>query len=281
MNVLAFMPTWLLVVAGAVLAFSLAALAWFYLAPGGSRYHSHLYRQRLFWWQRHRRDEPPFKLFIGKRGRGKSLALTRETQLEMARGSYVLANCDVYDPLTGQSAHQWVSVGDLMERVAAAVLRDERRIIIVVDEAQNHFDARDWEKTPRWFRQFLAESRHYHVGVLAATQAISQVDKRFRILCDQIIRVRPVLEGAHHRFALYRYCAMDENFDSTDEEAKELGTPWLVWVTARAYGGYSTAALPTEEEFGDGDQAAITALIEKTREHVSGSGPSAAAPESA
>lgn len=245
------------------------------------RYYRWLWERRLFWFQRKRRDEPPFKLFIGKRGRGKSLCLTRETQRELARGSYVLSNCEVYDPKTELSAHQWVSVGDLMEKVASAVLRDERRIIIVVDEAQNHFDARDWEKTPRWFRQFLAESRHYHVGVLAATQAISQVDKRFRILCDEIIRVRPVLEGVHHRLALYRLCAMDENFDSTDEEAKELGVPWLTWITARAYGGYSTAALPTEEEFAEGDTDAITSLIELTREHVSGPGPSVAGPEAA
>lgn len=267
--VLAWAPAWLEYLVAAVSAVVvLLVLGWF-LLPGGHRYHAELYRRRLFWWQRVRRDEPPFKLYLGKRGRGKSLALTREVQRELRRGSVVLSNCPIVDPLSGLQVQRWVSVGDLMQSVAEHVLADCPRIIIVVDEAQNHFDARDWEKTPRWFRQFLAESRHYHVGVLAATQAISQVDKRFRILCDEVIRVRPVLEGLHHRVALFRYCALDENFDSTDEEAKEMGIPWLVWVTARAYGGYSTSALPTEEEFAASDQAAIQALLERTREHVS------------
>lgn len=234
------------------------------------RYLRYLYERRLFWWQRNKRYEPEFTLYIGKRGRGKSLMLTRDTQRELARGSVVLSNCRVYDPLSDRHAELWVSVGDLMERVASAVLAGEKRIIIVVDEAQNHFDARDWEKTPRWFRQFLAESRHYHVGVIAATQAISQVDKRFRILCDRVVRVRPVLEGVHHAFALYRLVSMDENFNSADEEAKELGAPWLSWVSARAYGGYSTAALPTEEDFAQGESFAIEALLAQTREFVSG-----------
>lgn len=237
-----------------------------------------LYERRLLWFQRRKRKEPPFTLYVGKRGRGKSLQLTRDAQRELARGSLVLSNYPVYDPRTGRVAVVWFDIADMMNRVAVAVLDNvERvrqglepyRIILVMDEAQNHFDARDWEKTPRWFRQFLAESRHFWVGVLAATQSISQVDKRFRILCDEVVRVRPVIEGFHHRFALYRCTALAEDFDSADDDARELGFGWLSWVTARAYGGYSTAALPTEQDMSAADSSAIEKLIAMTREAVS------------
>lgn len=228
-----------------------------------------LYAARVLWFQRRKRKEPPFRLYVGRRGRGKSLLLTRDCQRELSRGSLVLSNFPVYDPYSERYADNWYSVIQLMESVAAAVMRGESRIVIAVDEAQNHFDARDWQNTPRWFRQFLAESRHYHCGVFAATQSITQVDKRFRILCDEVIRVRPVLEGFHHRFAVYRCCELLEDHDSSDEEAKELGMPWLTYVSARAYGGYSTAALPTEDDFAGGDSLAIEALLAQSREYVS------------
>lgn len=232
-------------------------------------YWRRLWHSRAWWFQRSRRQEPPFRLYVGKRGRGKSLLLTRDVQRELRRGSLVLSNCAVYDPKSERYAHVWLSVGELMERVARAVLDGEKRIIIVVDEAQNHFDARDWDKCPRWFRQFLSESRHYGVGVIAATQAISQVDKRFRILCDEVIRVHPVFVGMQHRVALFRCCGLDENYDSADEEARELGMPFFEYVFAAAFAGYSTAALPTEEDFADADTASITKLLALTREHVS------------
>jgi len=232
-------------------------------------YFKWLWERRLFWFQRRRRNEPPFRLYVGKRGRGKSLMLTRDVQRELAAGSLVLANYPVYDPLSERCAVEWGSIQQLMEWTAQAVLEDQPRIIIAIDEAQNHFDARDWESCPRWWRQFLAESRHYHVGVLAATQAISQVDKRFRILTDDVIRVRPVIEGLHHKVAVFRLTALEENFDSADEEGRQLGNGRLTYVSARVFGGYSTGALPVEEEVASGDSSAIEALIARTRLHVS------------
>jgi hypothetical protein len=232
-----------------------------------------LWDRGLWWIQRLKRDEPPFRLYIGKRGRGKSLAMTRDVQKEMhKKRALVLSNYPVYDPYTDTNAIEWSTVEEMMNLVAQAVLDDRQRIIIAIDEAQNHFDARDWETCPRWFRTFLAESRHYHVGVIAATQSISQVDKRFRILCDEVVRVRPLLTKLHHRIAIFRMCKLDEDFDSVEEEAKEIGAAWFTYFTARVYGGYSTGALPTSQEMSKSDTRAIEALIARTREHVSTEG---------
>lgn len=239
------------------------------MMPKYVEYLAELWGAGAFWFQRKKRNEPPFKLYVGKRGRGKSLMLTRDVQRELAKGALVIANFRVYDPRSRRYADEFESMTDLMQQVAQAVLRNERRIILAVDEAQNHFDARDWDTCPRWFRQFLAESRHYHVGVLAATQSITQVDKRFRILCDQVVRVRPVVEGFHHRLALFRCVSLSEDFDSADDDARELGLPWLSYVTARCFAGYATGSLPSDECVAAGDDSAVQALIASTRRHVS------------
>lgn len=241
-------------------------------------YWRHLWDRGAWWFQRKRRDEPPFKLWVGKRGRGKSLRLTFEIQKILRRiriredgtpDTVVLSNYPVYDPRSDTSAELWLDLEQLMGRVARAVEADQL-CIVGIDEAQNIFDAREWEKTPRWFRSFLSESRHYKVGILAATQQLSMVEKRFRSLCDEIIRVRPVIEGFHHRVALFRMCKLEEDFDSVDEEAKELGIAWLSWIPASAYVGYRTAALPSDESVASvSDTAAIEKLIARSRALVS------------
>lgn len=211
----------------------------------------HQHRQGVMWYQRTRRVEPPFRLYLGKRGRGKSLMLTRDAQLELAAGSVVVSNYLIYDPWSQRSCIVCDSFQDIMTTCLIEVRKNlerpedqRRRIILVVEEAQEVFNARKWQDLPLWFMSFMQASRHYHVGIFAATQSFGSVDKSFRLLCDEITRTRPALPGLQHRLPVFRLVELGENPDSTDEEGKELGAASLVWVTSRAFSGYTTGDLP-------------------------------------
>lgn len=262
-----------------ILAYILAAgfvgyLVWYVLdVLTHLDYHRRLYGVRAYWFQRRKRNEPLIKLWVGKRRRGKSLSLTYELQRELEHGTAVLSNYPVYDPRSDRVAELWTTTEQLVARVAELVVADCPRIIIGISEAQNVFDARKWEATEEWFKQFLSECGHFHVGIYADTQALEMVEKRFRQMCDDVIRVRPLLDGFLHRFAVLRVVRLEEDFDSVDSEAREVGVATLRYIPARAFAGYSTAALPDEASFAvkrtPDQEAAIAALIAATRRHVS------------
>lgn len=237
---------------------------------------SRLYGQRYWWFQRIRRDEPPFRLYTGRRGRGKTLLATRDLQKELARGSVVFSNYPVADPLSCRTSITFEDIDHLMLSVVEAVLENEalpkeerRRIVLGFDEAQNHFDSRDWEVFPAWLRTFLSESRHYMVGIIACTQSMSQVEKRFRLLCDEVWRVEPVIESWKHKIALFRMQALDEARNSADDDERQVGRARLTWVVGRAFSGYSTVGLPTAEAVSTAEKETMQGLLADLRASVS------------
>lgn len=238
-------------------------------ARARARMWSRLYSGGFWWFQRSKRDEPPFRLYTGKRGRGKSLLATRDLQRELARGSVVFSNFPVADPLTLRVARTFETIDELMLELFQTVLAGSPRIVVGFDEAQNHFDARDWERFPAWLRTFLSESRHYKVGVVACTQSMSQVDKRFRLLCDEVWRVEPVFESFKHKVALFRLQALDEARNSADDDEREVGRAHLSWIVGRAFAGYSSVGLPTAQAVSVADALSMVELIEELRAHVS------------
>lgn len=263
-------------------------------APRRWRYWLQLYREGAWWFQRRKRVEPPFKLWVAKRRKGKTLLVTREAQRLMRETSMrpagstfskygqvlaswpegspctrIVSNYPIGDLLSGRSAELFTTIEELMGLVADAVELDQRTIVCI-DEAQNIFDARDWEKCPRWFKGFLAESGHYKVGILAATQQLSMVEKRFRLLCDEVIRVKPIWDSQKHRIAVFSLSHLDDNEDLAEEEVKEVGAQWLTYVCGSAYAGYSTSALPSDDQVSSvKDVAAIERLIARSRAFVS------------
>lgn len=227
-----------------------------------------LYLGGFWWFQRERRDEPPFRLYTGRRGRGKSLIMTRDLQRELARGTLVFSNFPVADPLSRTQAVTFESIDGLMFAIVRACLDRSPRIVVAFDEAQNHFDSRDWERFPVWLRTFLAESRHYHVGVLAATQSMSQVEKRFRLLCDEVFRVEPVFESLKHKVALFRLQHLEEARNSADDDERQVGRARMTWVVGRAFAGYSTVGLPIAETVSSADRDTMAELLEQLRDSV-------------
>lgn len=64
-------------------------------------------------------------------------------------------------------------------------------VLIIVDEAQDAFNARDWsDKSKRPFFSWLCQSRHDDNDVIILSQAAANVDKQVRRLCTYIWIVR-------------------------------------------------------------------------------------------
>jgi len=64
-------------------------------------------------------------------------------------------------------------------------------VLLVLDEAQGEFNARDWaDKSKRAFFLWLTQSRHDDVDVLISTQNVYNVDKQFLRLVTNVRTVR-------------------------------------------------------------------------------------------
>jgi len=219
------------------------------------------------WWQRARRVEYKSVFYIGKRGRGKSLFLSRHAVKHIKKGRRVLANYQILCP-DGEALY-WSALADLMRLVGEA-FRDGVPFTIVIDEAQNIFDAREWARTPRWFRAFLSELRHYNGGcILMASQAYGMVEKRARQLTDETWQISPMLDFAKHRLALFHMQEITEDPNVADDAEMVMGRHKLVWIRGHNFCAYSTVLLPSDDAVGDGDgcqeiYADLRALLSET-----------------
>lgn len=211
-----------------------------------------LYCDRLWWFQRQKRDERPSVMYVGKRGRGKSLCLTEHVIEHLREGRVVIGNYSVVDRLSGRATVACDTLRAMMDVIADCVAAD-RPFTVVIDEAQNVFDAREWQRTPAWFRSFLSEIRHYRGCLLMATQVYTMVEKRARQLADSTYRVRPIIKGLHHRLAFFRLTEIEEDFESVTEDAQTFGATSIRWIRGGVYGAYSTMLLPADDAVGADD----------------------------
>lgn len=204
------------------------------------------------WYQRVKRDERPSVMYFGKRGRGKSLALSDHGLDHMREGRVVIANYRITDIVTGETCQVFDSLEHMLDLIAAA-FEDDQPFTLVIDEAQNIFDARGWQKTPRWFRQFLSELRHYKGCMLMGSQMYTMVEKRARALADTTYRVRPLITGLHHRIAFFRFTELTEDFEKAEEEALTFGVTRVRWILGRVFASYSTVILPSDDDVANND----------------------------
>jgi hypothetical protein len=62
-------------------------------------------------------------------------------------------------------------------------------VLVVIDEAQLHYNSRDWAETQKRGKDmlsFLTQSRKAFVDVIYITQEVGNIDKQFRVLCQFI-----------------------------------------------------------------------------------------------
>lgn len=216
------------------------------------------WNEGLFWFQ----SAPPrmeFSTFFveGKKGEGKTRYLTGWACRQMRRGIRVCANYSITDRLTGRRSVPVSGWLDVL-RLSVDALRRGVPTLFVIDEFHLWADSRSWQKTPEWFRGWLAQSRHYGVGICGSVQSFKTVELRARQITDELRRIRRVHLW---RVPLFRTeVVAPESVDAEGEYA--LSDPHFGLF--KWYAGYSTSELIQVEEWRsddyiDAEVAALTA----------------------
>ena len=144
-------------------------------------------------------------LYYGKIGDGKSHEVVLSEILPAVRdGRKVYVYMDGLDPrrlgqFAGRSAN--VQLWDSVDQVRAACslpvddrdgieLTIERGALIVIDEAQLVWDAREWQKTGKNAMAFFEYHRHFGLDVILITQAPGRLDKGLVRLANECLHVK-------------------------------------------------------------------------------------------
>lgn len=233
-----------------------------------------LWRERLIWFLR----EPPVwefstRIYEGQPGSGKTLAMVRDAVELMRHGVVVYSNLQIVDRVSGQRSRpmdSWLG----MLRATVDCLESGDRVVFAIDEIHLMCDARNWQLTPGWWLNLMAQRRHYGIGVLGTTQDVSTVEKRLRQLVGLLVRMRRLvrlptwLPGARvlNRLAWFRFQEIDgRTISDATPTGATVGAGYISWMPWYAFGGYDTRALMSSDDFaGYTDEAAAAEVAELT-----------------
>jgi len=139
-------------------------------------------------------------IFVGKESSGKSLQLAKQCKSLVARNSSWFQKTGVKRPIVTNSPfhpafvqyaaslnvpiENWQNLEDI-------VYRDECDVII--DEIIKYFDARNWADLSVASKHWLTQGAKSGVHVIGACQDFSQVEKQFRLLCNEVYHVTKVI----------------------------------------------------------------------------------------
>lgn len=110
-------------------------------------------------------------LYKGSRGKGKTLSMTKDAFIYFQHGFRVLSNFSL-------------KFGEKVSNEGILALNKDSALfdcVLVIDELQILFDSRSWKKdTSLKFSNFIQQIRKRNIIILATTQYVNTVDKRFR-----------------------------------------------------------------------------------------------------
>lgn len=134
-------------------------------------------------------------IYDGTPGTGKSLHVIDDIRDYLRRGCNVIANFDFRADLMGKSCKgeflkkenrelqypDWLKEYGLSHNLNKNGSVKMGQTLLVIDEAQNVFDARQWNCSGRkeW-NEFFAVHRHYGFDIILITQNIKSLDKRIQ-----------------------------------------------------------------------------------------------------
>lgn len=192
---------------------------------------------RLFWFLSSVPHQE-FETFMveGKKGQGKTRYLAGYACRMMRRGFRVASNITIRDRRYGYASVPVAGWLDVLE-LSVDALRNQIPTVFVIDEFHLWCDSRSWTLTPAWFRGWLAQSRHYGVGICGSVQNLKTVDLRARQIVDKLIRIRKMNLG---RIPAFRFDEVaPESVDSNEAyDLTEAHFGLFKW-----YGGYDTREL--------------------------------------
>ncbi|MCZ7627194.1 MAG: hypothetical protein C3F12_00185 [Candidatus Methylomirabilota bacterium] len=144
-------------------------------------------------------------LYYGKIGDGKSHEVVSSEILPAVRdGRKVYVYMDGLNPrrcgqFAGRNANivMWDNVDEVRAAVQLEVddregvgLKIDRGSLIVVDEAQLVWDAREWQRTGKQSLAFMEYHRHFGLDVVLITQAPGRLDKGLVRLANECLHVK-------------------------------------------------------------------------------------------
>lgn len=149
-------------------------------------------------------------LYEGKIGDGKSYHVVRNELLPAIRaGRRVYTNIDIgAEHIRNMEIHCGLEVGTArIDRVdgknnwrallqlddddkEGVSLRVAQRSLIIVDESQMIWDAREFKETPKGFLTFLEYHRHFGLDVVFITQNVKRLDSAARGLANELLQVK-------------------------------------------------------------------------------------------
>jgi len=186
------------------------------------------------WWQREKLWEPPFRVYVGRRGCGKSLLMASDF-LDRPRDQVWYANCEMVDPRNGYRAGRIYSWEHLLELEGCVVALDE----INLWANSYEYDAIPSEVYARW-----CQSRKAGVGLVMTSQSTTRIAKPLRELIDEVVLMErhPLRSSLDARLPL----ALVQLHGSVEqaEKVKPPGSPddkWVTrWIRGDAYEAFAT-----------------------------------------
>ncbi|MDP3015436.1 MAG: hypothetical protein Q8N28_03465 [bacterium] len=226
-----------------------------------------LYRRRQWWFLRVIPTEYETVLFLGLPGVGKTTFGADHVIRLMRRGVRVYANVYMRDTYTGLEARPVLTWIDVM-RASVEALEDGITAVIYLAEINMMCDARDWQKSSRWWTEFMQQRRHMGIGLVGDTQNLAQVEKRLRLLVGRVVQIRPTwLRSVWRRWPVFM--ARHVDLQLTEDPAQWLppGRERRVWQYSHAFHGHGSWQLLAGQDFGDLDtpeaQVEIAALRQR------------------
>jgi hypothetical protein len=233
------------------------------------RYWRFLWRERQWWFNR---VLPPKErdtaIYVGLPGAAKTTTAVDLAIGIMRSGVAVASNSYLRDNYTGAEAipvRTWLDV----LRVTVEYCELEEPLVVFLAEIQLLCDSRRWQDSPDWWGEMMQQRRHMGLSLMADTQDIGQVEVRLRMLCGQVIQVRPSWLREHWRrwpVVLTRKLTPETGIDPklwvADHGWKHK------WLPSWAFHGHSSWELLSGQDFGDLKEPKALKEIEALRQRA-------------
>ena len=140
--------------------------------------------------------------YEGLPGAGKSYDAMRKLLDNLAQGRRILTNISGPDQEAKQEIiKHFLNLDDSQLKNNLVALQDDQVTqfwdhtkpgdLIIIDEAQNFFNARDWQtKSNREFGKWASEHRHIGVDLILITQNVERIESSVRSLIEFTYRYK-------------------------------------------------------------------------------------------
>lgn len=196
------------------------------------------------WWRREKLWEPPFRVYVGKRGSCKSLLMASDF-LDRPKGQVWYSNMEMQDPRDGYRAGRIYSWEHLSELEGC---------IVALDEINLWANSNEWDAIPSETYERWCASRKNGIGLIMTAHSTARIAKTLRELIDEVcvLERHPLRISIDSRLPFARV----QLFDSVDEAekvkagssyaGKEVVSPWATrMIRSDAYEAYATGESQT------------------------------------